>query len=482
MNLGNNMLKGAVWSFIERIGIQAVSFVLGLVLARLLTPEEYGVVGLLIVFVTISQVFIDSGFAKALIHKQDRTGSDVTTVFSFNIIISVLCYAILFFSAPFISTFYKLPELTSLLRVLAISLIFNALFTIHTTLLTIDMNFKTLAKVNFIATLASGLTAIYFAYVGYGAWALVFQTVSRSMITALLMWLMVKWKRVGVFSMTSFKELFSYGSKLLVSSLLATILSNINSLLIAKYIGAKDLGNYSRGIQFSDIVYSIFSSVMNSVLLPGLSTIQEQLELLVKHTRVIMKTTAVIVVPVFVGLSLLSDPLILVLLTDKWAMAIPVMQVFCISRLITVFSGVNINLLYVIGRTDLVLKQQYISISVRLVLLLSALPYGIVAIAWAELTATSIHFFINSYFPGKLIGYGAIKQLKDLAPVLLAAIIMCVFSYYMMVVIDNNLIELIVIPLLSAVVYLTLIRVFKVSELKELVERLRLFWKERKEN
>ncbi|WP_299435365.1 lipopolysaccharide biosynthesis protein [uncultured Maribacter sp.] len=473
MSLGNKMFLGMVWNALERISIQAVSFVLGIILARLLTPTEYGTVGLLIVFISFSQVFIDSGFSKALIQRQERTDDDISTVFIFSIFIALLFYAILWVTAPFIANFYEIIELTNLLRVLAISLIFNALFSIPLTLFTINLNFKVIAKVNFIATLISGAIAVYMAYKGYGAWALVGQTLLKSIITAILMWTQVKWRPTWVFSIPSLKTLFSFGSKLLISSLLSNLVNNFYSLFIAKLISTKDLGYYTRGTQFSDTVYGSISTIFDNVLLPTLSTVQDQRDILIQHTRRIIRSAAIIVLPLFLGLSVMAEPIITVLLKEKWLPAVPIMQILCIARLITIISGINVNLLYVIGRTDLALRQQYVKLVIRVILLIVALKYGIIYIAFAELASTAIHFFINTYYPGKIMRYGALNQIKDMMPIILSSIAMTLFAYICMLWIHNDILKLCIVPILAAAFYFGVIYTLKLPELFFLIDKIK---------
>ncbi|MBC8767875.1 lipopolysaccharide biosynthesis protein [Arenibacter sp. BSSL-BM3] len=469
MSLGSKMFKGMVWSAIERFSVQAVQFIIGIMLARILTPKEYGIIGILLVFIAVSDVFIDSGFSTALIQKQKRTKVDISTVFWFNILISLVCYVVLWLLAPYIQEFYDLEQLSILLRVMSLSLIINALFTIPMTLLTIELDFKTISIITLIATIFSGIIAVYYAYHGYGVWALVIQIMTRSALTAILTWLMIKWRPFFIFSKSSFKELFSYGSKLLASSLLSTAVNNFYALFIAKFISTKDLGFYTRGTQFSDVVFGILSSILDSVLLPGLSTIQEQRDKLVNYTRNILKATALIIIPIFLYLAVIAEPLIKVLITEKWMPAVPIMQIFCIARLITIISGINVNLLYVIGRTDLALKQQYSKIAIRVLFFVIALKYGIIYIALAELISTASHFFINTYYPGKIMSYGAFSQLKDLVPIILSGLVMvvvvCVINYF----ISSDVIKLCVSPIFAIITYFTSIHFFKVKELNTLI-------------
>lgn len=472
MSLGNKMFTGALWSMGEKLSVQFASFSIGIILARLLTPKEYGTIGLLIVFITFGQVFIDAGFGKALIQKQNRTENDISTVFYFNLIIALLCYLIIWLAAPFIADFYNIPNLHNLLRVLSISLFFNALFTVPNTLLNIEMNFKEITKVNLVSTLISGAIAIYLAYQNYGEWALVYHTVIKSILMATLIWFSIKWKPLFIFSKKSFKGLYGFGSKLLVNSLLNNLVNNITSLFIAKLINAKQLGFYSRGTQFADIAFSIFNSIIDNVLLPGLSPLQEQKLLLISETKKIIKITAIVVIPLFLSLSLFTKPIIIILLTEKWAEAIPIMQIICISRMITIISGINVNILYVLGRTDLALKQQYFKIAVRVILLIVAIPYGIIYIALAELLTTIIHYFINTYYPGKIMQHGALKQLKDMFLIIASALTMVIVGYFAMLNFENEILKIIIATPLMLIVYIILIKLFKVKEFELLISKL----------
>ena len=476
MSLGSKMFKGMVWSAIERFSVQAVQFIIGIMLARILTPKEYGIIGILLVFIAVSDVFIDSGFSTALIQKQKRTKVDISTVFWFNILISLVCYVVLWILAPFIQEFYDLEQLSMLLRVMSLSLIINALFTIPMTLLTIELDFKTISIITLIATIFSGIIAVYYAYNGYGVWALVIQIMTRSALTAILTWLMIKWRPFFVFSKSSFKELFSYGSKLLASSLLSTAVNNFYALFIAKFISTKDLGFYTRGTQFSDVVFGILSSILDSVLLPGLSTIQEQRDKLVNYTRNILKATALIIIPIFLYLAVIAEPLIKVLITEKWMPAVPIMQIFCIARLITIISGINVNLLYVIGRTDLALKQQYSKIGIRVLFFVIALKFGIIYIALAELISTACHFFINTYYPGKIMSYGAFSQLKDLVPIFLSGLIMVLAVLVVNYFITSDVLKLCISPVFAIIAYFTSIHFFKVEELNTLIMASKKFF------
>mgnify|MGYP003641861630 CR=1 FL=1 len=467
-----------LWSSLEKFSVQGVSFIIGIILARLLTPKEYGTVGLLLVFISFSQVFIDSGFGAALIQKQDRSQSDINTVFTFNFLVAILCFIVIWMIAPFISAYYEIEKLSKFIRFLSITLFFQAIGLIPQTLLTIDMNFKSLAKVNILATLLSGIIAIYLAYNDYGEMAIIWQTILKTFIIAILIWFFVKWRPNFSFVKESFNSLFSFGSKLLISSLLNNIVNNITSLFIGKFLSVKSLGFYTRGSQFSDMIFGSVYSIYNSVLLPSLSSIQNDRILLVSQTRNIIKTSSVIIFPFFVFLAVVSKPIIILLLTEKWLEAAPIMAIICIARAITIISGVNINLLYAIGRSDLVLKQQYYKLSIRIIFLLVALKFGIIWIAVAELLATLAHFFINTYYPGKIMNYGSFSQINDSKGPIIISTFLAVISLMIFQFVPNDLLKIIISFFLFSFTYYLATKLFRIQELDKLFLKIKqAIWK-----
>lgn len=466
MSFSNTVVKGLVWSSFEKLSVQIVQFIIGIILARLLTPSEYGIIGILLVFIAFMQVFIDSGFSKALIQTQDRSEINYSTVFFTNSLISVVCYVLLWFGAPWIADFYNNPELIRYTRVIGFVLFFNALFAIPNTILIIHLDFKVLAKINFAGNLISGVIAILMAYYGYGVWALIWQQIIRAVLLVLLSWLFVRWKPLLVFSKESFKRLFAFGSKLLYASLLGMIVNNFTNLFIAKLSSTKDLGYYTRGTQFTDVVYGTTSSVLDSVLLPIFSKSQNDLPLLVSYFRTFIRSVALLIVPIFFLLAFVSKPLVLLLLSEKWLPVVPIMQIFCFARLITIIAGLNITVLYAIGRSDLVLKQQVIKIIIRVVFLAIALKFGIIYIAIAELLSTIVHFFINTYYPGKIMKINAGVQLKEMMPIALAGGVMMLAVWCATYFVPNNLwiVQLIITAIVGIISYLWMIKILKVQE------------------
>ena len=471
------MFHGLAWNGIQKISVQSVQFILNLILARILTPEQYGVVGILLVFIAISRVFVDSGFGDALIQTKERTQEDNNTVFVFNIFISITIYGLLWLVAPSVSQYYEIPILTSTLRIIALSLIINSFFAVPSVLLKAELNFKALTKLNLTSTLISGGIALYMAMNGYGVWALVAQPLARGIVSSSLVWFVQDWKPNWSFSMASFKKLFRYGSYLLFGTLLGTLVNNFSALFIAKIISTKDLGYYSRGTQFSDSINSIIAPVLSQVVFAGLTTVQDDHKLLKSHISKIVKLTGFITFPTFIFLMVIAESLIRVLLTEKWLPAVPIMQIICMARLITSISGINISILKAIGRSDLMLKQQYLKILVRFLLLIGSFKYGIIAVAFAELLSTLIHFFINTYSSGKFFNYGAIRQAKDLAKVLFASSIMAGIVYLSGLNIKpiHEVIWLCCTPILAVISYLIMAKFLRIQELNTLVFRMKEF-------
>jgi O-antigen/teichoic acid export membrane protein len=471
VSLTKKIFHGMIWSMLERILSQAVQFSFGVVLARILSPSEYGLMGILLVIIAFLQVFVDFGYSKALVQKQDRTQVDISSIFYFNVWVGILLYGIIYFAAPSIAEFYQNAEIVNLIRVLALIMPINAIFSIPQTLLSLKFEFKTITKVNIISISLSGACGVYFAYEGYGVWALVFQSIIKSVSLMMLMWYFVKWKPLLEFSLLSLKSMFGYGSKILIGAVLNIFINNVSNLYIAKYFSTKNLGFYTRGTQFVDVLYGTFSSVIDSVLFPSFSSIQTEKSRLIFLTKSTIRSVSLITMPFFFGLAILAKPIVISLLTEKWLEAVPILQLFCFARLITLISGVNVNLIYSIGRSDLILKQQYVKLIVRVLFILIAIRYGIIAVAIAEVLSTMVHFFINTYYPGKFLSYGPFKQIKDCLPILFASLIMTISIYTATFLIDNNYLKIILSVLVGILVYFPILHFLKTPELYLLKEK-----------
>lgn len=428
-SLKSQSLSGIKWSAIERFGVQGIQFIIGLILARILSPSDYGIIGMLAIFMAISQTIIDSGFSKALIQKQDRTEIDFSTAFFFNIVVGLVCYLILFVTAPYIASFFNEPILKDVLRVLAINLFLNSLAVVPVAKLSINIDFKTQSKASIIATLLSGSIGIILAYRGFGVWSLVAQSVSHSFTNVLLLWCLLKWKPQWKYSWQSFKNLFGYGGNILVASIISTIYDNINTLVIGKFYTPKDLGYFTRGQQFPTLLSSNLTNIVQRVTFPILSKIQDDDSRLSSVYRDYIKISSLVIFFLLVFLASIGKPLVTLLLTDKWLDAVIYLQVFCYALMFDHISVINLNFLYVKGKTNLVLRLEIIKKVLAFIILIISIPFGVLAICFSKVVYTQVAIFINTYYTGKIMNLGYLKQLKDYIPYFIIAHIACLPSF-----------------------------------------------------
>lgn len=424
-------INSAKWNFAERILGQGIQFFLGLVMARLLLPSDYGAVGMLAIFFAVSQTFIDSGFSSALIRKKEPTEDDFSTVFYFNFIISIVVYIILFLIAPWVAEFFQLEILCAVLRVQAVTLIINAVMAVQVAMLNIRLDFKSLAKRNIAATLISGICGIVLAYWGYGIWALVFQQIIAAFVNLVFICVVCKWYPKAKFSQKSFKELGTFGSRLLVSGLLHTLYANMTTFVIGKFYTPKELGFYTRGVQFAQIPNFAINGVLNTVTYPILAKIQDDEERLIYVYRKYIRMTSLCMF-IFAGLlCALAKPVILFTLTEKWEESIIFLHAFAFTCAFDHLSTINLNLLKIKGRSDLYLKLEIIKKSIAVAILLAAIPFGILVICLSKLLYDQIATFINTYYTGKLFHLGYLQQMKDISPFLWRCVVACLPAYAM---------------------------------------------------
>ena len=433
MSLKQKTFKGVIWSAVERFSTQGVQFVFSILLARLLTPNDYGMIAMLTIFLAICQTFIDSGFANAVIRKIDRNEKDMATMFFFNIGMSLVCYAIIYFAAPFIASFYKMDELTLILRILALRLIIQSFATIQATNLTIKIDFKKQAKISLSAAILSGIVGIGFAYKGYGVWALVIQSLFSSTFSSILYWVVVRWHPQCFFNKESFKSLFSYGSKLLISGLLDTIYNNLYPLVIGKFYTPAQLGAFAKADHFSQFPSQNVMRILHRVSFPVLSTLQNDPQRMRSCFLKFINYSALIIFPLMLGLLALSKPMTLLFLTERWSEMIPLLQILCVAMMWYPVHAINLNVLQVLGRSDLFLKLEIIKKILGLTTLLITLPISITAMCVGQIVNSILCLFINTYYSRKFINAGIVEQMKFLFPTLLnsatmAAIILAINS------------------------------------------------------
>ena len=464
-------IKGMLWNTIEKFSVQGIQFIIGIVLARMLLPSDYGLIGMLAIFIAISQWFIDSGFSTALIQKKNRSEIDFSTVFYFNIVVSFLFYLILYFCSPFIADFYNQPKLVDLTKVLSLNIIISSFSIIQITKLTINLDFKSITISNFIAVIISGTVGVTMAYVGFGVWALVWQSITRALILAIILWIVSKWKPGFVFSMDSFRILFKFGSKLLAAGMIATILRNIYSIIIGKYFTAQELGFFTRAKGFTDLTSETVTSVLSKVSFPILAEMQDDKKRLVLAYKRLIRMTSFVIFPIMALLAVVAEPFIRVLLTEKWMGVVPLLQLLCVARVLTPISTLNMNMLNVIGRSDLFLKLDVIKVPIILGALLITIPFGVKAVVIGHVISSVISYLLNTYYPSKFYQYGAINQIKDIRKILLATFITILVVDIIGGNIDHDIIRLIVSFSIAVITYVSASYLLKIEEFFE-VKRL----------
>jgi len=422
----NQTLSGVKWTFIERFSIQFVTFFIGLVVARLLTPADYGIVGILSIFMTVSNVLIDGGIGNALVRKPDASEEDYYTAFYYNLTISIVCAVSLFFCSSLIAGYFNQPILSSITKWMSLELVLGSLGMIPGTKLYKNLEFKTLAKINFICAVISGLVGLAVAYAGGGVWALVIQGLVSITLGMCLKWIYNPCKLLFSFSRDSFRQLFGYGSKLTISSLLNTVYAEMTTFVIGKYYSASSLGNYTRGKSMASLPINIINEVVGKVTFPILAKIQDDDEHLIKIYREYIALIMMAVVFVCMLMAALAKPMILFLLTEKWVAAIVFVQIFAFAIMFDPICSLNLNLLQVKGRSDLFLKLDIIKKFIAVCILIAAIPFGVVAICISKVVYTQVAVVANTYYTGKLFGLGYWTQMKDYMPYILYSALACI--------------------------------------------------------
>lgn len=467
-SLKQKAAKGVLWSTVERFSVQGVQFLIMIVMARLLTPHDYGLIGMLAIFIAVAQSLIDSGFSQALIRKQDRTEADNNTVFYFNIVVSTLLYLILYASAPFVADFYNTPQLCPVMRVVCLSIIFNSLAVVQRALLTIRIDFKTQAKAALTAAVTSGAVGITMAYHGFGVWSLVTQQLLNLGINTGLLWLLSKWRPRLMYSWQSFHELFAFGSKLLASGLLDTVYRNIYPIVIGKLFSASSLGHYTRAHQFSEFPSSNLTGIIQRVTYPVLCEIQNDDARLASIYRRFLKLSAFIIFPLMVGLSSVAKPFVNIVLGQQWSFCGQLLQILCFGMMWYPIHSVNLNLLQVKGRSDLFLKLEIIKKILGISVLCITAPFGLIVMCYGQIFNSLVALAINTYYAGKLINVGFIRQMCDLLPTIALCLVMFALILTVNSFITGDVIKLCAGIVIGVIFYTFTSRLFKFSELTEL--------------
>ncbi len=466
------IFNNLIWRYGERTGAQLVGFIVSIVLARILSPEDYGTVAILIVFVGILQVFVDSGLGNALIQKKDADDLDFSTVFYVNIIFCSLLYLLLFFISPAIADFYNDPQLTKYIRVLGIIILISGVKNVQQAYVSKHMLFRKFFYSTLGGTIVSGVLGIILAIRGYGVWALIFQQISNTLIDTLILWLIVHWRPKRLFSYQRLKGLFGFGWKMLASSLINTTYNDLRQLIIGKVYSSDSLAYYNRGYSIPDIIVSNVNKSIDSVLFPAMATVQDNLSELKSITRRSITISIFIMAPMMIGLAAISEPMVRLLLTDKWLPAVPYMRIFCVVLLFYPIHAANLNAINAMGRSDLFLKLEIIKKFVDLFFLLLTMRISVIAMTSSLLISSLICQIVNSWPNWKLLNYSYLNQIKDILPSLILAVFMGLCIYPIKLIGLSDILTLIFQILAGAIIYISGSKFFGIESYKYITELL----------
>lgn len=461
---GEGTLIGLLWRFAERTGTQGVQFIVSIVLARLLAPEDYGTISLVTVFTTILQVFVDSGLGTALIQKKDADDLDFSSVFYFNCVVCLVLYAGMFVAAPYIAIFYNDPTLTPVVRALCLTVVVAGVRGIQQSYVSRHLMFKRFFFATLGGTIASALIGVAMAYMGYGVWALVAQQLSNVAVGTVILWVTVKWRPKLMFSWQRLNGLLSFGWKLLASALLDTVYMNLRNLIIGKMYSSADLAYYNQGDKFPKVIVTNINTSIDSVLLPTMSNVQEDHARVKSMTRRSIKTSTYIMAPLMMGLAFCAEPIVRLVLTDKWLPCVPYLQIFCITYMFYPIHTANLNAIKAMGRSDLFLKLEVAKKTIGMILLVSTMWFGVMAMACSLLFSTVTSMIINSWPNKKLLNYSFREQIQDILPAILIALLMGAAVYAISLFrLPDIAIIFIQIPL-GAMLYIVFSIMFKLEE------------------
>lgn len=420
-SLKQKAITGVKWTFLDQAGSLGISFLVGIVLARLLQPSEYGLLGMVTVFTAIATVFTDSGFGQAMVRKTDLTEEDKLTAFWFSCGMGILVYFALFISAPWVSVFYKEPQLTDILRITSIPILFSGLLTIPNMIFTREINFKVTTKISFSRAILSGVIGIYMAIMGYGVWALIVQGLVSYAIGVIMFNYYCRWKIKFIFKKNSFHYLWGFGSKMLASNLINTAYSNLYQIIIGKFYSSTDLGQYQRGQSYSGLFSNTLTQVVQRVSFPTLSKMQDDTERLKYGYRKIIKLSMLVSCLGSMALAAMAKPLIVILIGEKWLSAAEYLQIICLGALLYPVHSINLNVLTVMERSDLFLKLEIIKKIIGTIPIVIGIFLGIKVMLWAGVVSSFLCFAINAHYSEKLINYSFLNQFKDIIPFIIVS-------------------------------------------------------------
>jgi teichuronic acid exporter len=473
-SLKSKAINGVLWSIIENFINKGLLFVVGVILARLLSPTDFGLIGMITIIIAVSQSLVDAGFSQALIRNDKATTKDYSTVFIFNFLFSILIYLILFFSSTKISEFFNQPKLVLLIKVLAINIIINSFGLVQRTKLIKRLDFKTQAKISIVAGLMSGAIGILLAYSDFGVWSLVAKTTAFSLITVILLYIYTGWSHQLYFDAKSFKEMFAFGFKITIAGLIDSVFNNIYYIIIGKYFSAAQLGFYTRAEQFNNLPSSNLTTVVQRVSYPVLSQLQNQPTSLKHGYKKVITSTMIVSFVLMIGMAAIAEPLVITLIGEKWRTSVGYLQLLCFVGMLYPLHGINLNMLKVKGRTDLLLKLEVIKKLLSIPVIIVGVVYGIKWMLVGLILNSLIAYFLNSNWSGKLINYSSFEQLRDILPsfyVAITAAVIVLITGRLLLQYDH-VIQLFVQIALGAIIVFALCELFKINSylnLKEIV-------------
>jgi len=429
VTLRETAVQGVAWSAVQQLGRQGIRFVISVVLARMLLPQHYGVIGILLVFIAISQTLIDSGFGQVLIQKKDATHLDECSVFYTNIAVSVILYLGLCAAAPWIAHFYDMPQLAMLTRVLSFRIVIVSFGLIHSTLLTKRIDFKTQAQITLVSSVVSGVAGIVMAYRGYGIWSLVVQSLSGAVLNTLCLWLLCDWRPSLRYSFIAIRSMFVFGSRILVSGLLDTVFRNIYIMVIGKVFPAAELGHYTRGDSLARLPVQNLAVIFRRVTFSVFASVHDDRPRLVRGIRKALCMLFFLTCPIMLGLTAVADNLVEALLTPKWEPCVPYVRLLCIGGVLYPLHAINGNALLAVGRSDLRLRVEVIKKALTALAVIVTWRWGIQAMIIGQIIQSALAYVVNGYYTGKLVGYSYARQTRDVLPYLLCALVMGAAAY-----------------------------------------------------
>lgn len=423
MNRGK-IIAGLIWRFGERITAQAVTLIVSIVLARLLAPADYGILSLVMIFITFSEVLINNGFGTALIQKKDADDTDFSTVFYFQLLFALALYALLYYISPAIGVFYNNAQIVPVLRVLGLRLIISAVNNVQHAYVSKHMLFRKFFWSTLFGTLLSAVVGVSMAYTGFGVWALVGQYLTNSIIDMVVLFVTIPWKPKAMFSFHRLSSMLSYSWNILINALFDTLYSQIRALVIGWKYSAEDLAYYNKGQQFPSIVENNINMTVESVLFPAIASIQDERERVKQLMRRSIRISSYVMCPLLIGLAVIAKPFVQLVLTEKWLPCVPYMQIYCIVLMFNPIHTSNIQAIKAIGRSDIVLKLNLVNKAFGILALLITYQYGPLYIAYSLLATTTIGLVVNTFPNRKLLGYGFLQQIGDIAPGILLSLVM----------------------------------------------------------